>query len=142
MDIESFRGALDRFGSAFSAWPLPDVRNARRLLTASDEARRARGLTQRIETEIGSSRPAVGKERAQLIVTRAMIEIARREARAAAQSPFQTMLSYPLLRAACLVSLPAIGFAIGLAVGTPDLTSGKVGTDGMASAVSLDDGAF
>jgi hypothetical protein len=143
MDIHGFRDALDRFGSAFSVWPLKEVRKGRNLLAVSAEARRAREAARQVEGGIASSRPSIGPDRARAVVAAAMVEIAQREMRSAVGNPFLAMLVSPFLRTALMLSLPAVGFAIGLAVGSPDLSRGGEAPDGLGvAAVSADDGSL
>lgn len=142
MDLDRFRRTLDRFGSAFSAWPLADARAARRLMSLSARARGTHALARRIEAGIGFSRPAVRRNQARAVVARAVVEIARREMRPSAGRALRIALMDPWTRTAFVLSLTAIGFAIGMATGSPDLTRARDSNDGPFVTAIPDDVSF
>jgi hypothetical protein len=119
MDAKTFEVMLDRLGTDFSRWPVDDAEEAKKLLVRSDEARRSYDLLQRIEGLIDGSRPHFAPTQAQRVIQRALTEITRREETPSLLERFRLLLAAPLPRAAFAMSLTAIGFAIGIAVGNP-----------------------
>lgn len=120
MDAKTFEILLDRLGTDFAAWPADKAEQARKLLIRSDEARRSHATLRRVEAMIASTRPLVTSLQTQRIVNRALAEITRREAAPSLMERFRLLLAAPLPRAAFAMSLTAIGFAVGIAVGYPN----------------------
>jgi hypothetical protein len=123
MDAKTFEIMLDRLGADFSRWPAAEAEQARKLLVHSGEGRRALDALQRVETLIHASRPQVPSTGAQRVVNRALAEIAAREAAPSLLERFRWLLAAPVPRAAFAMSLTAIGFAIGIAIGNPTTRS-------------------
>jgi len=139
MKIERFQDLLDRFGTDFDAWPVSDARRAKSLLAVSGEARNRYRILESVEAYIDASRPRAEPNRAHAAVRRAVAEIARIEARPGFVDRFRVMFATPLPRFALALSLTAMGFAIGVAVGNPqaDRTAGAIA--GPLTIASADD---
>lgn len=120
MDAGAFEILLDRLGTDFAAWPADKAEQARKLLIRSEEARRAHTALSRVEAMIASTRPLVTDAQAKRVVNRALAAIVRREAAPTLMERFRLLLAAPLPRAAFAMSLTALGFAVGIAVGYPN----------------------
>jgi hypothetical protein len=141
MNTKAFETLLDRLGTDFGTWPSEEAEQARALLAGSDEARKSYDLLLRVEGWIDASRPQVGPSSPQAVVRRALADIALREATPTMLDRFRRLLFAPLPRAAFAFSLAAIGFAVGIATGTPN--AGKTfDTSGSMMTASVDDVLF
>ena len=142
MDAKTFEIMLDRSGTDFDRWPAYQADQARKLLVHSDEARRSYDAMLSIEALINGSRPIVASANAQRLVNRALVEITRREATPSLLERFRFLLAAPMPRAAFAMSLTAIGFVVGIAVGSPT-TERTFDTQGSSLLVtSADDVLF
>jgi hypothetical protein len=119
MDAKTFEVMLDRLGADFGRWPAEDAQAAKKLLVHSKEAKRAYDGLLHLESLIAESRPRFAAWQGQRVAERALAEISRRDASPSLIERFRLMLAAPLPRAAFAMSLTAIGFAIGIAVGAP-----------------------
>jgi hypothetical protein len=141
MNSDAFEMLLDRLGTDFAAWPSEEAREAKALLVASAEARKAYDTLLRIEGLIGASRPRIAPGTEQLVLQRALADIALREASPTLLDRFRALIFAPLPRAAFAISLAALGFAVGVAVGNP-LTDRSADTGGSMITASGDDVVF
>jgi hypothetical protein len=119
MKIKTFETMLDRWGANVAVWPKAEAEKARLLLSHSDEARKAHETLLRLESLIKDSRPDIAPERVNRVVSRVLLDIARRRERPSFMEWLRLLLTAPIPRIAFAASLTAIGFAIGLAVGNP-----------------------
>jgi hypothetical protein len=99
-------------------------------------------LGRRIEAGIRMSRPTVGPDQARAVVSRAVIEVAHREMQPTFARSLRVALIDPWTRAAFAVSLTAIGFAVGTAIGAPDLARTRDLNDGPLITATADDASF
>ena len=95
----------------------------------------------RIEGFIAASRPRVAPTAQQAVIRRALADIAMREASPTLLDRFRALLFAPLPRAAFAFSLAAIGFAVGIATGSPT-TDGIADNSGNLITASADDVVF
>jgi hypothetical protein len=142
MKIETFQDLLDRFGSDFTAWPESEARQAKMLLAVSRDARGCHSAMSALEFQIDSSRPSVETFRAAAVARRALAEVARYEARPTMIDRLRLAFATPLPRAAFAMSLAAMGFGIGLAVGTPEVNQTADAPAGPLTIASADDVLF
>jgi hypothetical protein len=119
MDAKTFEVMLDRLGTDFTRWPAADAEQAKKLLVHSADARQSYDTLLRVEALIDGSRPRIAPAHAHRVVHRALAEITRRDAAPPLLERFRLLLTAPLPRAAFAMSLTAIGFAVGIAVGNP-----------------------
>jgi hypothetical protein len=140
MNSKAFEMLLDRLGTDFQAWPSDEAREAKALLATSDEARKAYDMLRRVEGMIGASRPRIAAGAEQMVIRRALAEIALREASPTLLDRFRALVFAPVPRAAFAISLAALGFAVGIVVGNP--TSRGVDTGGSMITASGDDVVF
>jgi hypothetical protein len=141
MNSKAFEMLLDRLGTDFDAWPSDEAREAKALLATSDEARKAYDMLLRIEGLIGASRPRVAAGTEQIVIRRALADIALREASPTLLDRFRALIFAPVPRAAFALSLAALGFAVGIVVGSP-LTDRAADTGGSMITASGDDVVF
>jgi len=141
MNSKAFEMLLDRLGTDFDAWPSEEGREAKALLATSDEARKAYDMLLRIEGLIGLSRPRVASGAKQMVIRRALADIALREASPTLLDRFRALIFAPVPRAAFAISLAALGFAVGIVVGNP-LTDKAADTGGSMITASGDDVVF
>jgi len=120
MNIENFEALLDRLGSDLSAWPVAKAEQASRLLSQSGQARQAHETLLRLESAIAISRPKISAAQASRVLSRSLLAIAEREATPSLIERLYILLAAPVPRAAFAMTLTAIGFGIGMAVGSPD----------------------
>ena len=142
MQITQFQALLDRFGTDFEAWPPADARNARRLLATSEDARHRFETLTGIESWLEASRPKIDQRRARAVVQGTLAEIARIGMRPAFLDRLRAAFASPLPRAAFAVSLTAIGFALGLALGNPGADRSADTQGGPLMTASADDVLF
>jgi hypothetical protein len=119
MKITTFDKMLDRYGGDLADWPACDAAQARKLMAISAPARRSFAAAQMLEAHILDSRTVVDPMQAARVAARALSAVAAREASPPLIDRLRAALAAPLPRAAFAVSLTAIGFSIGLAVGAP-----------------------
>jgi hypothetical protein len=119
MNTKAFETLLDRLGTDFGTWPSEEAELARMLLAESEEARNAYASLRRIESWIDASRPRIAPSAPQAVLRRALADIALREATPTLLERFRQLLFAPLPGAAFALSLAALGFAVGIAVGSP-----------------------
>ena len=141
MNNEAFESLLDRLGTDFDAWPSDEAREAKALLATSDKARKAYDMLVRIEGLIDASRPRVAAGAEQMVIRRALADIALREASPTLLDRFRALIFAPVPRAAFAISFAAIGFAVGVLVSNP-LTDKAADTGGSIIAASGDDVVF
>jgi hypothetical protein len=141
MNSKAFEMLLDRLGTDFDAWPSDEAREAKTLLATSDEARQAYDMLLRIEGLIGASRPHIAPGADQMVIRRALADIALREASPTLLDRFRALLFAPVPRAAFAISLAALGFAVGILVSNP-LTERGADTGGSMITASGDDVVF
>lgn len=122
MKTKDFEVFLDRYGSRLEHWPAHVAREARSLLIYSDDARRAYEAFLKVESWLGASRPEVDHACVARVVAGALRDVRTRQARppmfALPRLPF--FGSAPQL--AFALAATAIGFAIGVFVGSPSTT--------------------
>jgi len=140
MNTKAFEMLLDRLGTDFDAWPSDEAREAKALLATSGEARKAYDMLLRIEGLIGASRPRVAAGAEQAVIRRALADIALREASPTWLDRFRALIFAPVPRAAFAISLAALGFAVGIAIGNPLERSADTG--GSMITASGDDVVF
>jgi hypothetical protein len=136
MNNKAFEMLLDRLGTDFAAWPSDEAREAKALLATSEEARAAYDMLLRIEELIETSRPRADAGAEQMVIRRALADIALREASPTLLDRFRALVFAPVPRAAFAISLAALGFAVGIVLGNPIDKSPDTG--GMITA-SADD---
>jgi hypothetical protein len=119
MKITKFDRMLDRYGADFDAWPRQDASHARRLIETSAPARRSYAALRLLESQLRETRPEIDRARAERVVSRALAGIVQIDSRPAMLDRIWALLAAPLPRAAFALSLTAVGFSIGLAVGSP-----------------------
>lgn len=119
MNIKNFENLLDRLGSDLSVWPSGEAEQARQLLLLSAEARSAHEMLLRLESILGESRPEINTTQVSRVIAKSLAEIATKEARPTIFERLRLLLAAPVPRAAFAMTLTAIGFAIGIAVGSP-----------------------
>ena len=141
MNSKAFEMLLDRLGTDFDAWPSDEAREAKALLATSDEARKVYGALRRIEQLLGASRPRVAAGAEQLVIRRALADIALREASPTLLDRFRALIFAPIPRAAFAISLAALGFAVGVLVNNP-LTDRTADTGSGMITASGDDVVF
>ncbi len=132
MKTKTFDKMLDRYGGNLADWPACEATRARKLMAISTAARRSFAAAQLLETHIRDSRAVVDPMQAARVAARALSAVAAHEASPRRIDRLRAALAAPLPRAAFAVSLTAIGFSIGLAVGAP-----MTGSAGEASASTL-----
>src|ERR1700761_4918015 len=140
MNTKAFETLLDRLGTDFNAWPAEEADQARALLATPTEARDAYDMLVRIEGLIEASRPRVAPQSQQAVIRRALADIALREASPTLLDRFRALLLAPLPRAAFAFSLAGLGFAVGLATGSP--SADKNADTGSLITASTDDVVF
>ena len=141
MNTKAFETLLDRLGTDFGKWPSEEAEQARMLLAESDEARKSYDMLMRVEGWIDASRPRIAPSAPLTVVRRALADIALREATPTVLDRFRRLLFAPLPRAAFAISLAGIGFAVGVATGSP--SAGKTfDTSGGMMTASADDVLF
>jgi hypothetical protein len=141
MNNKAFETLLDRLGTDFGTWPSEEAEQARALLAGSDEARKSYDMLLRVEGWIEASRPQVAPSASQMVVRRALADIALRDATPTILDRFRRLLLAPLPRAAFAFSLAAIGFAVGIATGNPSADK-TIDTSGSMMTASADDVLF
>jgi len=141
MNTKAFETLLDRLGTDFNLWPSEEAGQARALLATSAEARRAYDALLRIEGLIEASRPRIAPQAQQAVILRALADIALREASPTLLDRFRALLFAPLPRAAFALSLAGIGFAVGIATGSPTANR-AADTGGSLITASADDVVF
>jgi hypothetical protein len=141
MNSKAFEMLLDRLGTDFDVWPSDEAREAKALLATSDEARGVYNALRRIEEMIGASRPLVAPGAEQMVIRRALADIALREASPTLLDRFRTLIFAPVPRAAFALSLAALGFAVGILVNNP-LTDRTADTGSGMITASGDDVVF
>ena len=141
MNSKAFEMLLDRLGTDFDAWPSDEAHEAKALLATSDEARQAYDTLLRIEGMIGASRPYVAPGAEQIVIRRALADIALREASPTLLDRFRALIFAPVPRAAFAISLAALGFAVGILVNNP-LTDRTADTGSGMITASGDDVVF
>jgi hypothetical protein len=119
MNTKAFETLLDRLGTDFDTWPSEEAELARTLLAESEEARNAYAALRRVESWIDASRPRIAPSAPQAVLRRALADIALREATPTLLERFRQLLFAPLPRAAFALTLAGLGFAVGIAVGSP-----------------------
>jgi hypothetical protein len=123
MKTKDFEVHLDRYGAKLECWPAEVAREARSLLIYSDDARRSYEAFLALESWIDASRPAVDSACAARVVASALKEVRARQARrplfTLPRLPF--VVPVPRLAFAALAAT-ALGFAIGVFVGSPETT--------------------
>ncbi len=124
MKLSTFERLLDRHGPDLAQWPDRDVAEGRALLARSPEARQAQALSLRIDTLIASSRPVIDPASAHRAVARALNEIRmapepRRLSLGVFWGGLVPRIGMPVPRLAFAVVATAVGFAIGIMLGTP-----------------------
>jgi hypothetical protein len=140
MNSKAFEMLLDRMGTDFDAWPSDEAREAKALLATSDEARKAYDALLRIEGLIEASRPRIAQGAEQVVIRRALADIALREASPTWLDRVRALIFAPVPGAAFAISLAALGFTVGIFVGNP-LTDRAADTGSMITA-SGDDVVF
>ena len=140
MNCNAFEMLLDRLGTDFDAWPLDEAQEAKALLATSDEARKAYDTLLRIEWLIGASRPRPVPATEQMVIRRALADIALREASPTLLERFHALIFAPVPRAAFALSLAALGFAVGIVVGNP--LNDRASDTGSMITASADDVGF
>ena len=141
MNYSAFEMLLDRFGTDFAGWPSEEAGQAKELLAESEEARRSYDMLVRIEGLIDASRPQVESASAQRAIRGALTDIAEREAAPSLLERFRALLFAPVPRAAFAVTMAAIGFAAGIAIGNPSGAK-MFDTSGSMMTASADDVLF
>jgi hypothetical protein len=141
MNTKAFETLLDRLGTDLGTWPSEEAELARTLLAESAEARNAYAALLQVEGWIGASRPQIAPSAAQAVLRRALADIALREATPTLLERFRQLLFAPLPRAAFALSLAGLGFAVGIAVGSPN-TQKAVDPSGNLITASVDDVVF
>jgi hypothetical protein len=140
MNTNAFETLLDRLGTDINTWPAEEAEEAKALLVTSEEARRSYDALLRIERLIDASRPQVASTAPQAVIRRALADIALKEASPTLLDRFRALLFAPLARAAFALSLAGIGFAVGLATGSPATDAGT--SSGSMMIASADDVVF
>jgi hypothetical protein len=142
MNIENFEALLDRLGPDLSAWPAAKAEQARHLLSGSRAARQAHETLLRVESALALSRPKITSAQVSRVLSRSLLAIAEREAKPSFIERLYVLFAAPIPRAAFAMTLTAIGFGIGMAVGSPD--SGRVADASNVPLVmaSADDAPF
>src|ERR1700760_2201593 len=95
MNSKAFEMLLDRLGADFDAWPSDEAREAKALLATSAEARQAYDMLLRIEGLLEASRPRVPAGAEQVVIRRALANIALREASPTLLDRFRALLFAP-----------------------------------------------
>ncbi len=142
MDMKNFELLLDRWGGDLSVWPAAQAEQVRILLSQSAEARRAYETLVRLESAIGESRPEITAAQVSRLISKSLSEIARREANPSIVERLRLLLAAPMPRAAFAMTLTAIGFAIGIAVGSPGAGQAADSTSLPLIMASADDAPF
>jgi hypothetical protein len=141
MNSKAFEMLLDRLGTDLDAWPSDEAREAKALLATSDEARKAYDMLRRVEGLICASRPRIAAGAEQMVIRRALADIALREAAPTLLDRFRALVFAPVPGAAFAISLAALGFAVGIVVGNP-LNDRAVDNGGSMITASGDDVVF
>jgi hypothetical protein len=141
MNYSAFEMLLDRFGTDFAAWPSDEADQAKDLLAGSEEARRSYDMLLQVESMIDASRPRIAAASAQKAIRGALADIVEREAAPSLLERFRALLFAPVPRAAFAVTMAAIGFAAGIAIGNPNAAK-MFDTGGGMMTASADDVLF
>jgi hypothetical protein len=143
MKISDFEKALDQYGPNLGAWPMELGKEGRALLSVSPYARRSYDALIQIEALIAGSAPQIDVARAARVANRAIAEI-QRLPRNTPMGLFENMrrlFFLPAPRVALAMSLTAIGFLVGMAVGVGE-THRTEATDLPMMTASADDVLF
>ena len=141
MNTKAFETLLDRLGTDFGTWPSEEAELARALLAESEDARNAYAALRQVESWIDASRPRIAPSAPLAVLRRALADIALRESTPTLLERFRQLLFAPLPRAAFALTLAGLGFAVGIAVGSPS-TPKTVEPSGNLITASVDDVVF
>ena len=136
MDRKKLLTYLDRHGARLEDWPEDAAGEARQLLARCAESRRSFGVCRRVEAWLEATRPSVDSICTTRVVARALREIRVQPPRATLFDRLSAVFAIPAPRLAFAVLATAVGFAVGLWLGTPgaDRTAGPHGLPVIASA--------
>ena len=141
MNNKAFESLLDRLGTDLGAWPSEEAEQAKTLLAASEEARASLAALLRVESWIDATRPRIDASALQAVMRRALADIAARDATPTLLERFRQLLLAPLPRAGLALTMAAIGFAVGIATGSPTAQKSADPSGNMITA-SIDDVVF
>jgi hypothetical protein len=141
MNTKAFESLLDRLGTDLGTWPSEQAEQAKALLATSEEARKSYAALLRVESWIDATRPRIDASAPQAVVRRALVDIAMREATPTLLERFRQLLFAPLPRAALALTMAGIGFAVGIATGSPTAQR-SVDPGGNMITASIDDVVF
>jgi hypothetical protein len=136
MDRKKLLEYLDRHGGKLEDWPDEAARDARKLLANCQESRRSFGACRRIEAWLESTRPSIDSICTTRVVSRALRDIRDLPPRRTVFDRLRPVFAIPAPRLAFAALATAVGFAVGLWLGSPgaDLTAGPHGLPVIASA--------
>ena len=142
MKINDFEKTLDRFGTNLDAWPAGLAGDGRTLLSQSPEASGTYATLLQIEALIAGSAPRIDPARAARVANRAIAEIRRlpQNAPMGFVERIRRTFALPAPRVALAMSLTAIGFVIGVAVGGTD--NHRAEPSGLMMTASAEDVLF
>ena len=139
--MKNFETLLDRHGTDFAEWPAGLADRARRHLLTSPDARRTYRRLVDIERQMAASRPEITPNRVRQVVSRATLAICQDRLRPSMTDRLLALLMAPGPRLAFAMGLTAIGFGIGIVLGTPDNTFSQPQGSPLMTAAA-DDGVF
>lgn len=141
MDRKRLLKYLDRHGAKLESWPAETAREARLLISRSEDLRRSFGACRRVEAWLESSRPAVDSICVTRVVSRALKDIRDLPARPSLLERMALVLAIPAPRLAFALLAAAVGFAVGLLLGIPG-SDQAVSPHGLPVIASADDVLF
>jgi hypothetical protein len=121
--MKRFQSLLDRHGSDLGTWPKSEADKARALLRESLEARVAHERLTRLESWIKASQPTVSEASVRRVINQTMIAIRHQAQPLSLIDRFRILLAAPVPRVAFVMGLTGIGFALGIALGAPEIGS-------------------
>ena len=147
MNTRKLEAYLDRYGARLDDWPADAAGEARAFLMRSEEARRCYGSFMRIVALLDASRPKPDSLCAMRVVARALREIRQLPPRPTLADRLagglRRLVAVPTPRLAFfVVAATALGFVMGVLLGSPGTDSGGTAPHGLPVIASADDVLF